>query len=55
MSLHLAWRLYNCTIAADGDAPTIDLIGLCGYYGTLAMVLNTARIPLPDDAQPFEP
>lgn len=30
----------------------LDLIALCGYYSLLAMVLNTARLPLPDGAPP---
>ncbi|MCC6780095.1 MAG: carboxymuconolactone decarboxylase family protein [Hyphomicrobiales bacterium] len=33
----------------------IDLTGICGYYGMLAMVLNTARPALPAGARPFEP
>ncbi len=33
----------------------IDLIGVCGYYVMLAMVLNTAKIPLPDGEPPFQP
>jgi 4-carboxymuconolactone decarboxylase len=38
------------------DRPTaIDLTGLCGYYALLAMVLNTAKVSLPDGATPFEP
>jgi hypothetical protein len=32
----------------------IDVIGICGYYAMLAMVLNAANIPLPDGAVPFE-
>lgn len=35
-------------------ATAIDLAGLCGYYVLLAMVLNTAQMPLPDGAEPFE-
>jgi hypothetical protein len=29
--------------------------GVCGYYVLLAMVLNTAQVPLPDGAEPFQP
>lgn len=36
-------------------ATAIDLTGICGYYGMLAMVLNTARTALPTGARPFEP
>ena len=43
-------------IVARWDRPTaIDLTGLCGYYTLLAMVLNTAQVPLPEGATPFEP
>jgi 4-carboxymuconolactone decarboxylase len=35
-------------------ATVIDVIGICGYYAMLAMVLNAANIPLPDGAVPFE-
>jgi 4-carboxymuconolactone decarboxylase len=33
----------------------MDLTGVCGYYTLLAMVLNTAQVPLPDGAAPFQP
>jgi 4-carboxymuconolactone decarboxylase len=32
----------------------MDIAGLCGYYALLAMVLNTAQVPLPDGAEPFQ-
>ncbi len=42
-------------VAARWDRATaIDLTGLCGYYALLAMVLNTAEVPLPEGAVPFE-
>lgn len=31
-----------------GEQGAIDLIGLVGYYGLLAMVMNAARTPAPD-------
>jgi 4-carboxymuconolactone decarboxylase len=30
----------------------LELLVLCGYYTLMAMVLNTAGLPLPGDAQP---
>jgi hypothetical protein len=30
----------------------IDIVGISGYYTMLAMVLNTARTPLPAGRQP---
>ncbi len=43
-------------VVALWDRPAaIDLAGVCGYYVLLAMVLNTAQVPLPDGAEPFQP
>jgi 4-carboxymuconolactone decarboxylase len=39
---------YGRAVAALGEAGVIDLIGVIGYYSTLAMILNVARTPLPD-------
>jgi len=39
-------------IAAVGEQGLIDAIGIAGQYTMLAMVLNTARTPLPDGARP---
>lgn len=33
----------------------MDLVAVCGYYALLAMVLNIARIPLPEGSEPFQP
>jgi len=45
--------------AAFGEQRVVDLIGVTGFYVMLAMVLNTAEIPLPPDAaakvKPFKP
>ena len=30
----------------------LELLALCGYYSLMAMVLNTAGMPLPDNARP---
>ena len=30
----------------------LELLALCGYYSLMAMVLNTAGLPLPNDAPP---
>lgn len=46
---------FDRVVAIWGSAGAIDLIGLCGYYVFLAMVLNTSRTALPDGAVPFEP
>ena len=38
---------YARAVAAFGEHGVIDIIGISGYYTMLAMVLNTARTPLP--------
>lgn len=30
-----------------GDKATVELVGICGYYATISMLLNTFRAPLP--------
>jgi 4-carboxymuconolactone decarboxylase len=43
---------YARAVAALGEQGVIDTLGLTGYYTMLAMVLNTARTPLPPGATP---
>jgi 4-carboxymuconolactone decarboxylase len=43
---------YARAIAKFGEAGVIDALGITGYYTMLAMVLNTARTPLPEGAKP---
>jgi 4-carboxymuconolactone decarboxylase len=38
-----------------GEQGIIDTVGIAGYYTALAMVLNTARTPLPPDTTPALP
>ena len=53
---HATGRLDDATFAAArerfGLDGTLDLLALNGYYSMMAMVLNTAGMPLPDDALP---
>ena len=35
-----------------GVRGVVDLIGTCGYYGTVSMVLNAARVPMPEGVSP---
>jgi 4-carboxymuconolactone decarboxylase len=41
---------YASAIAAVGEQGVVDTLGLVGYYTTLALVMNTARTPLPPGA-----
>jgi len=54
--LHRNQRVSDATyaraIAKVGEAGVIDALGITGYYTMLAMVLNTARTPLPGGAKP---
>jgi 4-carboxymuconolactone decarboxylase len=43
---------YAHAIAAVGEQGVIDAVAIVGQYTMLAMVLNTARTPLPDGAKP---
>lgn len=36
---------YQRAVTQLGENGVVDLIGLCGYYAMLAMVLNTAKTP----------
>lgn len=43
---------YRRIVAKFGEQGVIDTTGIIGYYTLLAMVLNTARTPLPAGVQP---
>ena len=45
-------RTYARAHARFGEHGTIDMVGVAGYYTLLAMVLNTARTPLPPGIPP---
>lgn len=46
---------YRRIVAKFGEQGVIDTTGIVGYYTLLAMVLNTARTPLPPGAAPQLP
>ena len=43
---------YQRAVAAFGEQGVIDAVGIQGYYSLLAMVMNTARTPLPAGRTP---
>jgi 4-carboxymuconolactone decarboxylase len=43
---------YARVVGRFGEQGVIDLIGLCGYYTLLGMVMNVARTPLPGGKTP---
>ena len=46
---------YAHAVAAVGEQGVIDAVAIAGQYTMLAMVLNTARTPLPEGAKPALP
>jgi 4-carboxymuconolactone decarboxylase len=43
---------YARAVGKIGEQGVIDVLGITGYYTMLAMVMNTARTPLPDGIKP---
>jgi 4-carboxymuconolactone decarboxylase len=43
---------YAEAVAALGEQGVVDLVGIIGYYTTLAMMMNVARTPLPAGRTP---
>ncbi|MGH8259596.1 MAG: carboxymuconolactone decarboxylase family protein [Steroidobacteraceae bacterium] len=41
---------YRAALALLEERGVMDLCGVCGYYALLALIMNTARTPLPDGA-----
>ncbi|MEH6437610.1 carboxymuconolactone decarboxylase family protein [Massilia sp. DD77] len=41
-------RVYEDALALFGEQGVVDLMGICGYYTFLAMVMNTARTAVPE-------
>lgn len=53
---HASGRVSDATFAAArerfGLDGAVELLVICGYYSLMAMVLNTAGMPLPGNAKP---
>lgn len=49
---HVSDATYARAVAAFGERGVIDIVGIQGYYTLLAMVLNTARTPVPPGSTP---
>ena len=45
-------KSFGAVVGKFGHRGAVDLIGVCGYYPMIAMVLNVAQIPLPAGAPP---
>ena len=47
---------FNAAKDALGERGLVDLIGIMGWYGTVSMLLNVDRYPLPEGAEaPLRP
>jgi 4-carboxymuconolactone decarboxylase len=43
---------YEQAVSHFGERGVVDFVGIVGYYSLLAMVMNTARTPLPNNSEP---
>jgi 4-carboxymuconolactone decarboxylase len=48
-------RIYHAVLATVGDAGLVEVVAMAGYYTTLAMTMNVARTPVPDDYERLPP
>jgi 4-carboxymuconolactone decarboxylase len=48
-------EMYNTARAKFGERGILDLIGIMGYYDTVAMILITAKAAPPPDGTPQLP
>ena len=46
---------YNRVKKFLGDAGTVELVGILGYYAMVSMTLNTFQAPLPEGVKPAFP
>jgi 4-carboxymuconolactone decarboxylase len=46
---------FDAALRAVGDAGVVEVIATVGYYTTLAMTMNAARTPVPDDYERLPP
>jgi len=49
---HVSDAAWSAALERFGERGAIDLIGTCGYYGVVSMVLNATRHPLPEGVAP---
>ncbi len=48
----IADATWNATVARFGERGAVDLLGICGYYTFLSMVMNGARTAVPNSSAP---
>jgi 4-carboxymuconolactone decarboxylase len=52
---HLSTASYAGARDLLGDAGTVELVALCGYYTTISFVLNAFDVPPPSGVEPMWP
>ena len=48
-------KSFEAVVAKFGRKGAMDLIGICGYYTLISMVLNVSQVPLPAGVEPGLP
>ncbi|HKT20704.1 MAG TPA: carboxymuconolactone decarboxylase family protein [Stellaceae bacterium] len=46
---------FRAVAARFGTRGVMDLIGICGHYSMISMILNVAQVPTPDGSVPLAP
>jgi len=47
-------KTFNAVVSRFGTRGVMDLIGICGHYSMISMILNVARVPTPDGSVPLK-
>lgn len=52
-NLSVSDATYARALSAFGEQGVVDMIGVIGYYSTLAIIMNVARTPMPPGTTPL--
>ena len=44
-------RTFEIAVGEFGEAGVVNLVGMCGYYTLVAMILNVGEVPAPEPAR----
>lgn len=48
-------KTFEAVASRFGTRGVMDLIGICGHYSMISMILNVAQVPTPDGSVPLAP
>lgn len=48
-------RTFAAVASRFGTRGVMDLVGICGHYSMISMILNVAQVPTPDGSVPLAP